>query len=116
MGILIEHFGGAFPLWLSPVQVQVIPIGLEHEKYAEEVKELLSAEDIRVEVKNENESIGKKIRNGEMQKIPYILVVGDKEMKSRSVAVRQRSKGDLGPVELKKFLENVKLEKDTKKL
>jgi threonyl-tRNA synthetase len=115
MAFLIEKYAGAFPLWLSPVQVLIIPIGSEHEKYAEEVKELLSTKGIRVEVKNENESIGKKIRNGELQKIPYILVVGDKEMNSRSVAVRQRGKGDLGLVELKKFVEDVRIENDAKK-
>lgn len=116
IGFLIEHYAGAFPFWLSPVQALILPINSSHEKYAKEVGELLSAEGIRVEINAENETIGKKIRNGEIQKIPYILVVGDKEIESKSVAVRQRGKGDLGPVELKKFIENAKIENDTKKL
>ena len=116
IGFLIEHYAGAFPFWLSPVQALILPINSSHEKYAKEVGELLSAEGIRVEINAENETIGKKIRNGEIQKIPYILVVGDKEIESKSVAVRQRGKGDLGPVELKKFIENAKIENNTKKL
>jgi len=109
IGILIEHFAGAFPFWLSPVQICIIPIADRHANYAEKIAEELSLLDFRVELKNENETVGKKIREGEMQKIPYLLVVGDKEIKEETVAVRQREKGDLGTMKLNKFLEKVKM-------
>ncbi|PIR27335.1 threonine--tRNA ligase, partial [Candidatus Berkelbacteria bacterium CG11_big_fil_rev_8_21_14_0_20_42_15] len=96
IGVLIENFSGAFPLWLSPEQIWIIPIGNRHEKYANQLKNELSS--FRVEVKDENETVSKKIREGEIQKIPYLLVVGDKEMKSNSVRIRQRNKGDIGMI------------------
>ena len=103
IGILIEHFAGAFPVWLSPEQVWVLPIGSRHEEYAFKVAEALRKDRVRVVVKNENETIAKKIREGEIRKIPYLLVVGDKEMSSDSVAVRQRGKGDLGQIKAADF-------------
>lgn len=115
IGILIEHFAGALPLWLSPIQVWVLPIGSSHKKYAGQIAKELKAEKIRVELKSENETIGKKIREGELQKIPYLLIIGDKEIKSKSVAVRKYGKGDLGAVKFKKFLEKTKKETDDKK-
>jgi len=115
IGVLIEHFAGAFPVWLSPEQVWILPIGSRHEEYALKVADTLKAAGLRVIVKNENETIGKKIREGELQKIPYLLVVGDKEISSDSVAVRQRSKGDLGPMKLEKFTEKIKDEIENKK-
>jgi len=115
VGVLLENTGGNLPLWLSPEQIWVIPVGPRHEKYAKEiVKELTSCE-LRVKLKNENETVSKKIRNGEIQKIPYILVVGDKEMESKTVRVRQRQKGDLGEMKLEKFAEKIKKELETKK-
>jgi threonyl-tRNA synthetase len=115
VGVLLENTGGNLPLWLSPEQIWVIPVGSRHEKYAKEiVKELTSCE-LRVKLKNENETVSKKIRNGEIQKIPYILVVGDKEMESKTVRVRQRQKGDLGEMKLEKFAEKIKKELETKK-
>jgi len=113
IGILIEHYAGALPVWLSPVQVWVIPVGSRHKKYAKEVKEKIS--NFRVEVKNENETVSKKIRDGEIQKIPYLVVVGDKEMKTKSVRVRERGKGDIGIIKLTKFIEKVKIEIEKKK-
>lgn len=107
IGILLEHYAGALPFWLSPVQCLIIPISDKHLKYAEEIKKELSS--FRVEVSHENETIGKKIRNGELQKIPHLLVVGDKEMKEKSVSVRERGKGDLGSMELSEFLKKVKI-------
>ncbi len=107
MGCLLEHYAGAFPVWLTPEQVWILPIGSRHEEYAFKVAEKLKAENIRVIVKNENKTIGKKIRDGEMQKIPYLLIVGDKEMNSDSVAVRERGKGDLGPMKMEKFIEKI---------
>jgi len=115
IGVLLENTGGNLPLWLSPEQIWLIPVGPRHEKYAKEiVKELTSCE-LRVKLKNENETVSKKIRNGEIQKIPYILVVGDKEMESKTVRVRQRQKGDLGEMKLEKFAEKIKKELETKK-
>jgi len=113
IGVLIENYGGALPLWLAPEQIWVIPVGSRHRKYAKEIKKELSS--FRVEVKNENETVSKKVRDGEIQKIPYLLVVGDKEMKSKSVRVRERGKGDIGIMKLTKFLEKIKLEIEKKK-
>jgi len=103
-GILIEHYAGAFPLWLSPVQIWIIPISSQHKKYAETVEKQLSIEGFRIEVRDENETVSKKIREGEIQKIPYLLVVGDKEIKTKSVRVRQRGKGDIGEMKLNNFI------------
>ena len=104
MAFLLEHYAGALPFWLSPVQIHIIPIADRHLKYAQKVKNELK--DFRVEVKDEQETLGKKIREAEMQKIPYILVVGDKEIASNAVGVRERGKGDLGTVTLDNFIKN----------
>ncbi|MDD5589578.1 MAG: threonine--tRNA ligase, partial [Candidatus Portnoybacteria bacterium] len=114
MGVLIEHFAGALPLWLSPEQIWVVPIASRHEEYALKIAEELKEENIRVVVKNESETIGKKIREGEIQKIPYLLIVGDKEIEADSVAVRQRGKGDLGMMQLEKFKKKAMEEIKTK--
>ncbi len=103
-GVLIEHYAGAFPVWLSPVQAWVIPVGNDHKKYAQEVYNALFNNDIRIEIKDENETVSKKIREGELQKIPYILVVGDKEIAKKSVRIRERGKGDIGMMNLDKFI------------
>lgn len=97
IGILTEHFAGAFPAWLAPVQVKVLPITDRHHDYAREVVEELKAEGIRAEADLRSEKTGYKIREGQMQKIPYLLVVGDKEAESGTVSVRHRREGDLGP-------------------
>ena len=110
IAFLIEHYAGAFPLWLAPVQAWILPIGKAHKKYAARIAKELLAADIRAELKDQNETVGKKIREGESQKIPYLLIVGDKEMKNESVAVRKRAKGDLGAVKFKKFLARIKEE------
>ena len=106
-GVLIENYSGALPFWLAPVQIWLIPIGSGHKKYAENIKKELSS--LRVEVKDENETVSKKIRDGELQKVPYLLVVGDKEMKAKSVRVRERGKGDMGIMKLSRFLKKVKM-------
>jgi len=108
IGVLLENYAGALPLWLSPEQVWVIPVGARHEKYAREVGSKMLDAGCKIEVKDENETVSKKIREGELQKIPYLLVVGDKEMKTNSVRVRERGKGDIGKMKLKKFLEKIK--------
>ncbi len=115
LSVYIEHTAGAFPIWLSPVQVSIIPISEKHLEHADKIKKELEKNDIRVELKNENETLGKKIREGEMQKIPYLLIIGDKEIQEKSVSVRQRGKGDTGTITLDKFTEKIKLEIKNKK-
>jgi threonyl-tRNA synthetase len=108
IGVLIEHYAGALPFWLSPVQIYVIPVGSRHEKYAHQIGKELIANGFRVKIKDQNETVSKKIREGEIQKIPYSLVVGDMEQKAKSVRARTREKGDIGMMTLKKFVEKLK--------
>jgi threonyl-tRNA synthetase len=115
LGVLLEHYAGALPVWLSIVQVLVIPVGSSNRKYAQEVAEKLKSEGLRVEAKVEAETVSKKIRQGEIQKIPYILVVGDREMKKKNVRVRERGKGDIGESSLTKFIKNIKIKIENKK-
>ncbi|HTP81104.1 MAG TPA: threonine--tRNA ligase [Bacteroidota bacterium] len=96
MGVLIEHFAGEFPLWLAPVQVAVLPITDASREYAVSVEQTLRREGIRVELDDRNEKVGYKIRDWETQKVPYMLVVGEKEQSAKTVSVRQHKKGDLG--------------------
>lgn len=103
-GVLIEHYAGAFPLWLSPVQVAVLPITDRVNVYAERVAAELRQNRIRVETNLRSEKIGAKIRDAQLQKIPFMLVLGDREMEQGQVAVRERSKGDLGVIPLSDFL------------
>ncbi len=108
LGILIEHYAGSFPSWLAPVQVQVLPIADRHMEYAGAIKQLLSEKDIRTELNQEKATLGAKIRKAQLEKIPFILVVGDSEVEKNMVAVRDRNKGDLGPMEIDKLFELVK--------
>ena len=110
IGILIEHFAGAFPTWLAPVQVKVLPISDKYMDYAEKVKAALDAENIRVEVDTRSEKIGYKIREAQKNKIPYMLVVGQKEEEDGVVSVRSRFKGDEGQASLESFIENIQKE------
>ncbi len=105
MAFLLEHYAGALPFWLSPVQIKIIPIADRHVEYAKKVKNELK--NFRVEINDAQETLGKKIREAEMQKIPYILVVGDKEISSNAVGVRERGKGDLGIITLDNFIKNI---------
>jgi len=107
-GVLIEHYKGAFPLWLAPVQISIIPIGSQHVKYAQLLAQKLTSLNFRIEIKDENETVSKKIRAGEIQKIPYILVVGNQEIKKKTVRVRKRGRGDIGEMLLEKFIEKIK--------
>jgi len=104
---LVEQTAGAFPAWLAPEQVWVLPIASRHEEYANKVAQELKSQNIRVIVKNESETVGKKIREGERQKIPYLLIIGDKEIEAATVAVRQHGQGDLGPMKTEKFIEKI---------
>ncbi len=114
MSILIENFAGAFPTWLAPVQVKILNIADAHLDYAKSVKEKLEDMGIRVELDDRNEKIGKKIREAQLEKVPYSLIVGDQEMNSNSVSVRKRSVGDQGSISLDEFIKNVLLEIKTK--
>ena len=105
--LLIEHYGGAFPLWLAPVQAVIIPITDRQHAYAAEVKEMLWEKEVRVETDDRSEKVGYKIREAQVQKVPYMLIVGEKEVNSRTVAVRQREQGDLGAVDLQAFADNI---------
>ena len=110
IGILIEHFAGAFPTWLAPVQVKVLPISEKYEEYAKSVKAALDAADIRSEIDLRSEKSGYKIREAQGQKIPYMLVVGQKEQADGTVSVRSRFKGDEGAEDLNVFIANIKAE------
>ena len=108
-GVLLEHYAGAFPVWLSPVQVVVIPIGEKHHAYANEVGEKLKAAGVRVHVDLRNEKMNAKIREHAMQKVPFQLVVGDKEMEAGEVNVRVRGQEKAeGSVKAEAFVERVK--------
>ncbi len=104
-GVLIEHYAGAFPFWLAPVQVAVLPITDRINDYAEEVGRELRQAGLRVEVNVRSDKIGAKIRDAQLQKIPFMLVVGDREMEDRKIAVRERTKGDIGAMSLDEFRE-----------
>jgi threonyl-tRNA synthetase len=104
-GVLIEHYAGAFPLWLAPVQVSVLPITDRVNEYAESVAKELRAAGLRVETNLRGEKIGAKIRDAQLQKIPFMLVLGDREMEQGKVAVRERTRGDIGVMSLDEFKE-----------
>lgn len=110
IAILTEHYAGAFPIWLSPVQVKVMPISERQNDYAAQIVKELEELDIRVEFDNRNEKIGYKIREAQMQKIPYMLVVGDKEIENNAVSVRDRKEGDRGSMSLDEFVSNIQKE------
>jgi len=108
MAVMIEHFAGAFPFWLSPVQIKILPITDNHKEYAKEIFENLKKQNYRVELDNENESLGKKIRNAKMEKIPYLLVIGDKEVESKMITIESREEGNIGAMSLEDFQEKIK--------
>lgn len=110
IAVLIEHCGGKFPLWLTPTQVKILPISDKNQAYAEKVAELLKNAEIRAEIDDRGEKIGKKIRETELAKIPYMLVLGEKETTEGKVAVRRQAKGDLGAMGLDEFIALVKEE------
>ncbi len=110
VAILLEHTGGNFPLWLMPEQVSILSLSEKYEKYAQKVLNLLENNEIRALVDNRNETIGKKIREAEMNKIPYMLIVGEQEEKDGTVSVRKHSEGDLGTMSVEKFSELISSE------
>lgn len=107
IGILIEHFAGAFPSWIAPVQVKVVPVTEKHMNYARSVADALSASNVRVEIEEGNDTLGYKIRKAQMEKVPYTLVVGDKEMNGHTVSVRNRKNGDEGSLPVAVFVSNL---------
>ncbi|HLF81336.1 MAG TPA: His/Gly/Thr/Pro-type tRNA ligase C-terminal domain-containing protein, partial [Anaerolineales bacterium] len=110
LGTLIEHYAGAFPVWLAPVQATVIPIADRHAEYAGRVASQLREAGLRVEVDDRGERMNAKIRDAQMQKVPYMLVVGDREAEAGKVAVRLRSEEDLGAMSVEGFLDRVQRE------
>lgn len=116
LAYLIEKFAGAFPTWLAPTQVKIINIADSHLEYAQEVAKKLSNYGIRVEIDDRNEKIGKKIREAQLEKVPYSLIVGDNEVQDKTVSVRKRSVGDIGVVALDEFIERILTEINNKSL
>ncbi|PIU40362.1 MAG: threonine--tRNA ligase [Candidatus Omnitrophica bacterium CG07_land_8_20_14_0_80_50_8] len=107
IGILIEHYGGAFPFWLSPMQVSIIPIAQAHEAYGEKILKELLDNGFRAEIKAPAETLGSRIRRAQTEKIPYMIILGDKEIQAENISVRSRSKGDLGQTSLLEFIGKV---------
>jgi threonyl-tRNA synthetase len=114
IGILIENYAGAFPTWLAPVQVEVMNITDSQIDYVNKIVDELKKNDIRVESDIRNEKIGYKIRETQMQKVPYMIIVGDKEMNEGNVSVRSRKDGDIGTMSLSDFISKIKDEINTK--
>ncbi|MBQ3145043.1 MAG: threonine--tRNA ligase [Clostridia bacterium] len=113
IGIITEHFAGAFPTWLAPVQVRILPIADAHKEYASKLKEQLENEGIRVELDDRQEKIGYKIREAQLQKIPYMLIIGEKEVEANAVGVRSRKEGDIGQMQTADFISKIKEEEKT---
>lgn len=107
IGILIEHYAGAFPTWIAPVQAKIIPVTDKNLEYAKSVAAAMSESDIRVEVEEANETLGYKIRKAQMEKVPYMIIVGDQEMKGHTISVRSRKNGDQGSQSLPMFVANL---------
>jgi len=107
-GVLVEHYTGAFPVWLAPVQAMVLPISEKHQPYAQEVAAALKAARVRAQLDDRNEKLNARIRDAQLAKVPFMLVVGEREAASRSVAVRRRDAGDTGTVPLDDFIRQVK--------
>jgi threonyl-tRNA synthetase len=107
IGFLLEHYAGKFPVWISPLQVKVLPISDKFMDYAIKIQKILSSSGVRVEIDDRNEKIGKKIRDTEMMKVPYMLVIGEKEMNEEKVAVRRQGVGDVGTKNLNEFVEDI---------
>ena len=114
LALLIEKYAGAFPLWLSPTQVKILPISDNYLDYAREVEMKLKKADLRVEVDTRTEKIGYKIREARLERTPYIVVVGEKEQSEKNVSVRSRKDGELGNIDLDKFIADLKEEVEKK--
>ena len=108
IGILIEHFAGKFPTWLAPVQVRVMAVSEKFSDYAQKVQDELKAAGIRSEADLRNEKLGYKIREARMQRVPYMVIVGEKEMEEGTISVRKRDEGDLGAMKLEELVGKIK--------
>jgi len=115
MGILIEHFAGKFPTWLSPVHVKILPVASRHAEYGESVMKALKAKGLRVELDDRSEKVGYKIREAQLEKVPYMLVVGDKEIEDGNLSVRSRDRGELGVFSVADFADLVAAEVSERK-
>jgi threonyl-tRNA synthetase len=115
-GVLIEHYAGAFPVWLAPVQVKILTIAERHGDHARSLSETLRAEGIRTEVDAENEKIGYKIRNATVMKVPYLVIIGDKEVSEKNITVRKRNGENIGPFTTDEFVGIIKEKMRTKSL
>jgi threonyl-tRNA synthetase len=107
VAVLIEHTGGKFPLWLTPEQAVVIPVSEKYNEYAKKVWELLNNCDIRTLIDDRNEKLGKKIRDNELKRIPYLLIVGEKEMEDSTISVRRQGEGDKGSMTVQQFSNHI---------
>jgi threonyl-tRNA synthetase len=112
VAVLIEHTAGQFPLWLTPDQAIILPISEKYQDYAEKVLQFLNNSDIRAQIDGRNEKAGKKIRDAELAKIPFMLVVGEREEADGTVSVRKHGQGDLGPQKMEDFVQFIKSEVD----
>jgi threonyl-tRNA synthetase len=112
---VIEHYAGAFPTWIAPVQIKIIPISEKFFTYANQVKEDLDGLELRTEIDTKDETLQAKIRDAQIQKIPYMLIIGKKEKVNHAVAVRPRSGQDLGMMKLEEFIQRIKEEIENKK-
>ena len=108
IGILIEHFAGAFPFWLSPVQIQILPISEKFNFYAKKIFKKLQEKEFRVEINEQKETLGKKIRQGEVQKIPFLIIVGEKEQKNNTINIREHGQKDQKEIKLDAFIKTLK--------
>ena len=108
MGILTEHYGGAFPFWLAPVQALIIPVSQRHFEYARAVEAQLRDRGFRARADLRNEKMGYKIREGQIRKVPFMLIVGDREVENRNLSVRNRFEGDLGARSLEDFVDQLR--------
>jgi len=116
LGILIEHYSGAFPTWLSPVQVKILSIAERHVLYANTIVNQLRTNGLRVELNDKNETLGNKIRDAQNEKVPYMLIVGDKEVVDNTVNIRKRSQKESNNIKLKEFIKNIKKEIEEKSI
>ena len=116
LALLIEKYAGAFPMWLAPTQVKILPIADRHLDYAYDIKKQLEAKGMRVEIDDRSEKIGYKIREAQLEKVPYMFVLGDKDIENNAVSVRHRKEGDLGSMSLESFIEKAVKEIDTKEI
>ncbi|HVY75783.1 MAG TPA: threonine--tRNA ligase, partial [Puia sp.] len=110
IGFLLEHYAGKFPVWLAPLQVKLLPISDKFLPYAQTLLESLKKADIRADIDERSEKIGKKIRDTELARVPYMLIIGEKEMNEQKLSVRRQGKGDLGMQDLEKFIQDIKTE------